>query len=90
MYVHIGKDIIIKKENIIAILDIESLEKRKKLEDICQELKISDKIIDVSQGNKKTLIITQDNKNKENKGYISNISSITLGKRTVNLERMEK
>lgn len=29
MYVHIGKDVIIKSDNIIAILDIESLEKKK-------------------------------------------------------------
>lgn len=87
MYVHIGKDVIINSKNIIAILDIKSLEKKKKLENICQELKISDKIIDVSEGNKKTLIITQAQ--RENKGYISNISSITLGKRAAKYERME-
>ena len=81
MYVHIGKDQIINSDNIITILDIKSLEKKKSLENICKELKISDNIIDVSEGNKKSLIITQD-KNKKNKGYISNISSITLGKRT--------
>lgn len=81
MYVHIGKDIVVNSDNIIAILDIETLEKKKNLKDICQELKISDKIIDVSEDNQKSLIIIQ--KEMEYKGYISNISSITLGKRTM-------
>ena len=88
MYLHIGKDIIIKSENIIGIFDISSIEKKNSLENICKNLGISDKIIDVSENNKKTLIIT--NKNNETKGYNSNISSITLGKRTSKYERMDK
>lgn len=88
MYVHIGKDVIINSENIIAILDIETLEEKNSLENICQNLKISDNIIDVSDGNKKSLIIIK--KNNQIQGYISNISSITLGKRTSKYERMDK
>ena len=61
MYVHIGKDLVINSDNIIAILDIESLEKKKSLEEVLQNLKISDKIIDVSEENKKSLIIIQKN-----------------------------
>ena len=79
MYVHIGKDIIIDSEYLIAILDIESLQKRKNLQEVLQNLKISDKIIDVSDGNKKSLIIIQNN--NENLGYITNISTTTLAKR---------
>ena len=79
MYVHIGKDIVVHDKDIIAILDIKSLEKKKSLKKICQELKISDNIIEVSEENQKTLIIVQ--KEEGLKGYISNISSSTLGKR---------
>ena len=79
MYVHIGKETIINTENIIAILDIESLEKKKNLEEVLQNLKISDNIIDVSEENRKSLIIV--NKNNKNFGYITNISTTTLGKR---------
>ena len=79
MYVHIGKDLVINSDNIIAILDIESLEKKKSLEEVLQNLKISDKIIDVSEENKKSLIIIK--KNNENLGYITNISTTTLAKR---------
>ena len=79
MYVHIGKDTIINSDTIIAILDIESLEKKKKLEEVLQNLKISDKIIDVSEGNKKSLIILK--KKEAIKVYITNISSTTIAKR---------
>ena len=79
MYVHIGKDMVINSDNIIAILDIESLEKKKKLEEVLQNLKISDKIIDVSENNKKSLIILK--KKDIVLGYITNISSITIAKR---------
>ena len=79
MYVHIGKDVVINSDNIISILDIESLEKNKKLENILQNLRISDNIIDVSDKNKKSLIILE--KNNKIIGYITNISSSTLAKR---------
>lgn len=79
MYVHIGKDTVINSENIIAVLDIESLEKNKNLKEVLQNLRISDNIIDVSDGNKKSLVII--NKNSKNIGYITNISTATLGKR---------
>lgn len=87
MYVHIGKDIIIESKNIIAIFDTQTLQKKNSLENICKNLKISDKIVDVSDNNPKSLIIT--NKSNKTKGYISNISSTTLGKRTSKYERME-
>ena len=79
MYVHIGKDVVINSNNIISILDINSLGKNKKLENILQNLKISDNIIDVSDNNKKSLIILE--KNNKIIGYITNISSSTLAKR---------
>ena len=81
MYVHIGKDIVIKSENIIGIFNIFTMEKRNSLENICKNLKINDNIIDMSEGNKKSLIIT--NKNNKTEAYISNISSTTLRKRTL-------
>ena len=79
MYVHIGKDVVINSDNIITILDIEALEKKKKIEDVLQNLKISGNIIDVSEGNKKSLIILE--KNDKILGYITNISSVTIAKR---------
>ena len=85
MYVHIGKDVVVKTENIIGIFDIEKLEKKNSLENVCKNLGISDKI---TENNQKSLIIV--NKNNDTNGYISNISTITLGKRTSKYERMNK
>ena len=82
MYVHIGKDLVINSENIIAILDIGSLRKKKNVEEILQKLRINDKIIDVSDENKKSLIILN-----KNLAYITNISSATLAKRASNKKR---
>ena len=79
MYVHIGKDTIIKSEEIIAILDIEALQKKKNLEEVLKNFKISDNIVDVSEEKKKSLIIIH--KGNKNLGYITNISTTTLGKR---------
>ncbi len=79
MYVHIGKDIVINSEDVIAILDIDSLIKKKNLKEVLQNLKISDNIIDVSEENRKSLIIIQ--KNGKNFGYITNISTTTIAKR---------
>lgn len=80
MYVHIGKDIIIKDNEIITILDLEKMLFNKKLEDILNELNIENSdIIDISNKNNKSLLITK--KDNKIKAYISNISSITLSKR---------
>ena len=78
MYVHIGKDTIIPSKNIIAIINLEKLLNNKSMEGIKKEINL-EKIIDISLGNKKSLLIA---KNKEKtEGYISNISSTTLAKR---------
>lgn len=80
MYLHIGKDKLIDDNNIIAILKIETLKEKENIENICKNMNFSDNIIDVSDGNKKSLIIIKEK--KQTKGYISNISTITLEKRT--------
>lgn len=79
MYVHIGKDNIIKIDKIITILNLEKLLEYKNIEDIVKEYKIQNNVLNISEGiNKSLLIIEEDNIIK---GYISNISSTTLAKR---------
>ena len=75
MYLHIGKDKLIDDNNIIAILNIETLKEKENVENICKNMNFSDNIIDVSDGNKKSLIIIKEK--KQTKAYISNISTIT-------------
>ena len=59
---------------------LETLKEKENIENICKNMNFSDNIIDVSDGNKKSLIIIKEK--KQTKGYISNISTITLEKRT--------
>lgn len=80
MYLHIGNDIILRKENILFILDYKNFNENK----ICKAFyeKIEKKnITDISKQKPKSIIITKEN--NIIKAYISNISSNTLGKRTI-------
>ena len=81
MYLHIGKDVSVNLKEVIGIFSIETLKKTIEYEKIIDSLK--DNIIDISDGKQKTIIITIENNIK--KGYISNILSTTLEKRTKTL-----
>jgi len=79
MFLHLGKETIIKQEEMIAMISLESILKKKSIEDICKSLNINDNIIDIADKNKKSLILVKE-KDKL-KGYITNISTNTLAKR---------
>ena len=79
MYLHICKNIIIKKENIIGIFDIETIKDTKEYNNIYNNLIENNNIIDISDNIRKSLILTKEN--GIYKGYISNISVTTLEKR---------
>ena len=77
MYINICKDIIINSDDIIGIFNIEG--KIIKNSDIINRLCEKKYITDFSNNNAKSLIIYI--KNNEQKGILSNISSISLGKK---------
>lgn len=79
MYVHIGKEYIVPSNEIIAILDLEKMLKNKSLEEILKELKLEQNIMNIAEGNHKSLLLLK--KEETIRGYISNISSTTLAKR---------
>lgn len=78
MYLHIGKDEMIKKENILFILDYKNLKENKIFRDFIQSIPKENKT-DISGQNPKSIIITKEN--GKIKVYISNISSNTLASR---------
>ena len=79
MYVHIGKELMIPASEIITILDLEKILENRNIEDILKEINLENNIINISEGNNKSLIIIK--KEEKIQGYISNISSQTLAKR---------
>lgn len=82
MYLHIGKDIVLKKEQIIGMFNVESILETKEFNIIIEKLKTENSITDISNGEPKTLILY---KQKDNLcGVISNVTSNSLGKRNKN------
>lgn len=79
MYLHIGKDIILKKEKIIGIFNIESILETKEYQIIIETLQEAERIKDISNGEPKTLILYKENNDLY--GIISNVSSNSIGKR---------
>ena len=79
MYLHIGNNILINKNEIIGIFDIESLKNNKKNLLDYNKMINDNEIIDISDGKQKTYILLKQ-KHKI-LIYISNISSLTIEKR---------
>ena len=81
MYVHIGKGLVINRNDIIAIFSIDYIKNTKDYKKFYEKLLEDGNIEDISNGNAKSLILV--NKNGGTKGYISNINSNTIGKRKI-------
>ena len=76
MYIHLGGDVLIKKNKIVAIIDLENVTEDKINKNFLNSIKNNNKINYISEnGKEKTLIITV----KEH--YLSPISATTLFKR---------
>lgn len=82
MFVHIGNNIILKQEDIIGIYNIKAIKNTNEYIKIINNLKENNKLIKIESTEENTLIITE--KNKIIKGYITNISSVTIEKRLKN------
>ncbi len=79
MFLHIGNNNIINSKNIIGIFNIKNLQNTKEYKNIIQDLEKNNNLQINNNENQKTLLLTKDKLNL--KGYITNISSITLAKR---------
>ena len=78
MFVHIGNNIIINSNTILGIYNIDSLRENNKYQEIINDLIGKDNITDISNNKQKSLIIVKD---EIIKGFITNISSVTIAKR---------
>ena len=63
MYLHIGKDIVLKKEQIIGMFNVESILETKEFNIIIEKLKTENSITDISNGEPKTLILYKQKDN---------------------------
>ena len=81
MYLHIGKDYIVKSKEIIAIFNIDYVKNTKEYKTMYSELEESGNIVKVSDS-KATAFILTENQGKR-KAYITNIGVNTISKRMI-------
>lgn len=81
MYLHLGNDIVISGDKVIAILNIEEPISND-LRDILEIAEMDKKIINISKNDKKKAMIVCDDK-----VYLSPISSYTLYKRAIHYHK---
>lgn len=82
MFVHIGNNIILRQEDIIGVYNIKAIKNTNEYINIINKLTKEKKLMKKEDSEENTLIITEKNKNI--KGYITNISSVTIEKRLKN------
>lgn len=79
MYLHIGKDFVIRNKDIIGIFNIDYVKNTKEYKALYKNLDEKKSIINISENQNKTFILIE--KEKEIKGYITNVGANTIGKR---------
>ena len=79
MYLHIGKDYIIKSKEIIGIFNIDYVKNTKEYKGMIEKLKDEGNLKNIADNQNKTFILTE--KDSIVKGYITNIGTTTIGKR---------
>ena len=80
MYVHLGNETVVKEDEIIGIFDIETTTVSQKTRLFLEKAEKNKIVKNVSYELPKSFIVT--NNKKENSVYISQISPLTLQKRS--------
>ena len=84
MFIHLGGDMVLRAEKIIAILDHQSTSLSKENQNFVAHQKTQKNTILISQDNPKSIVITDENI------YLSPISSHTLKRRGENVAVLEE
>lgn len=82
MYIHLGQETLVKKEDVIGIFDMDNATVSRHTRN---HLNLSEKrgeIINITYELPKSFIVCSKKKKKDKKIYISQISSLTLLKRS--------
>ncbi|MBQ3548051.1 MAG: DUF370 domain-containing protein [Clostridia bacterium] len=80
MYIHLGNEMVVNEKDIVGIFDLETTTISKHSRKFLEIAEKQKQVINVSYELPKSFILTS--KNKENKVYISQISTATLQKRS--------
>lgn len=88
MYLHLGQDTVVKTEDIVGIFDMDTSTVAKSTRDFLSKKEKEKKVITVAFELPKTFILTAKKSKKEEKIYISQLSSSTLLKRNGNFSKL--
>ena len=80
MYIHLGNEMVVNENEIIGIFDLETTTISKHTRKFLEIAEKQKQVINVSYELPKSFIVTS--KNQDKKVYISQISTITLQKRS--------
>ena len=81
MYLHIGKNCVIKDKVIVGIFNIEKIKNTQEYKNLCEYLEENKAITDISGTQENSFILTEEE--TVVKGYISNIGTSTIKKRSI-------
>ena len=81
MYLHVGDERLIHNEEIIGIFNMKYIKNTREYKSMYKDLEENDNIIDLSEGEGKSFILVE--KNKEKKGYVAKIGANTILKRLI-------
>ena len=76
MYLYIGDEKLIHNEEIIGIFNLQYIKNTKEYKSMYKLLEENNSLIDISEGEGKSFILVE--KNKEKKGYIAKIGANTI------------
>ena len=89
MYLHIGLNYMIKKEDIVGIFDIETTTGSQITKQFLTKAQKSDKIISVSEDLPRSFIVCKEQSgSKDEKTYLTSLSTNTLQKRNSSKENV--
>ena len=81
MYIHIGGDVSVLKKSIIGIFDMDNTTISKWTRQFLKYSEEKENVVNVSDELPRTFIVTENERDKKIKVYISPISASTLQKR---------
>lgn len=81
MYLYVGEEKLIHNEDIIGIFNIQYIKNTREYKSMKSKLEEENNLIDLSEGEGKSFILTEKNKNK--RGYIAKIGANTILKRLI-------
>lgn len=82
MYIHLGQETVIRSDDVIGIFDLETTTVSKNTRIFLEKAEKKGEVVNVSYELPKSFTLTNEKKSKQNKVYISQISSSTLFKRS--------